>query len=109
MIHYRPGDLVLVSFPFVSGAGAKSRPALIVMDTGDSDIVVARVTTQIHSTTHDVPIADWRGAGLLAPSTIRLHKLATLAKSLVNRTLGSLPPADRQNVKGALGQLFASW
>ena len=109
MIHCQPGDLVLVSFPFVGGTGAKLRPALVVLDTGDADIVVARVTTQAQTTSHDIAITDWRGAGLRAPSTVRLHKLATLAKSLVNNSLGALQPADRQCIRTVLSQLFSAW
>jgi mRNA interferase MazF len=41
MINYQPGDLVLVAFPF-TGGGSKVRPALVLLDTGDDDILVAR-------------------------------------------------------------------
>jgi len=45
MKDYRPGEVVLLSFPFADAAGAKRRPALVILDTGDEDIVVARVTS----------------------------------------------------------------
>ena len=45
MTLYKPGDVVLVKFPFTSGAGSKLRPALVILDTGDDDLVVARITT----------------------------------------------------------------
>jgi mRNA interferase MazF len=109
MINYQPGDVVLVEFPFAGGSQVKSRPALVVLDTGDADVVVARITTQSHRTPHDVPIQEWQGAGLLAPSTIRLHKLATLEKSLVHRQLGRLRDADRQAVSQIMAQLFGGW
>jgi hypothetical protein len=47
----RPGDLVLVAFPFASGTQAKRRPAMVVLDTADADAVLARVTTRLHRTT----------------------------------------------------------
>jgi mRNA-degrading endonuclease toxin of MazEF toxin-antitoxin module len=47
---FQPGDLVLVAFPFVGSAQSKRRPALVILDTGDDDIVVARVTTQLART-----------------------------------------------------------
>ena len=56
-------------------------------------------------TTHDVPISAWQQAGLLAPSTVRLHKLATIAKSRVHR----LVSADRQTVGAVLRQIAAAW
>jgi mRNA interferase MazF len=109
MMSYPPGDIVLVAFPYTSGAQARTRPALIILDTGDPDILVARITTQLYQTPHDVAIADWRGAGLLAPSIVRLHKLATLEKGLLQRRLGALQPADRHAVAALLQRTFGSW
>jgi len=53
---YKAGDLVLVAFPYASGSEAKKRPALVILDTGDADVVVARVTTQTASTPSDCRI-----------------------------------------------------
>jgi mRNA interferase MazF len=86
---YQPGDLVLVEFPF-TGSGTKLRPALVVLDSGDADVLMARVTTQHQATPYDIQVTDWRQAGLLAPSFIRLHKLATLSKARIQRRLGAL-------------------
>ncbi len=46
MENFRPGEIVLVTFPFASAAEAKRRPALVLLDTGDADLIVARVTSQ---------------------------------------------------------------
>ncbi len=43
MKRYQPGEIVLLLFPFTDMGGAKRRPALVLLDTGDIDIVVARV------------------------------------------------------------------
>ena len=102
----RPGDVVLVSFPFADQGQRKKRPAVAVADTGDNDLVVARVTTQRYTTAFDLPIADWKAAGLLAPSTVRLHKLATIDKSLIGPRLGSLSENDRECVSSALRSLW---
>lgn len=109
MTNYQPGDLVLVAFPFVGGTQTKQRPALVVLDTGDADVVVARVTTQLHRTPHDVVLSDWKAAGLAAPSIVRLHKLATIEKALIRRPLGSLRSADRQRVSRAMRQAYGKW
>jgi mRNA interferase MazF len=107
--NYQPGDLVLVDFPFTASGPGKPRPALVILDAGDADVVLARVTTQTQNTPFDVAISDWQQAGLLAPSTVRLHKLATLAKSRVRRHLGSLAVGDRQQVGAVLQSIAASW
>jgi mRNA interferase MazF len=46
MMRFEPGDLVLLAFPFTSETGAKQRPALVLLDSGDEDLLVARVTAQ---------------------------------------------------------------
>ena len=109
MTTYNKGEIVLVSFPFTTGASGKNRPALVILDIGDNDLLVARITTQLHGKAGDISINDWRGAGLLASSQIRLGKLVTLEKSLVRRTLGGLQPADKQAVGTALQKLFSVW
>ena len=109
MTTYAPGELLLVDFPFVSGAVSKLRPAVVILDTGDDDVVLARITTQGHRTAFDLPIVEWRGAGLRAASWIRMHKLVTAEKACVNRRLGSLLAADRQMVAAQLKATFASW
>lgn len=109
MTTYHPGDLVLIAFPFADKAQAKYRPALVVPDTGDADVVVARVTTQAYRTPFDVAIADWQGAGLLAPSIIRLHKLASLRRTLIRRQLGALAQADRKRVASVMRSIYGRW
>ena len=76
MTSYQKGEIPLVSFPFADVLQSKRRPAMVVADTGDGDVLVARVTTQQSRDSFDVEIADWRGAGLLASSVVRLHTRA---------------------------------
>jgi len=51
-------------------------------------------------------IQDWNGAGLLAPSIVRLHKLATVKKRLVRRRLGRLAEPDWSALRTAVLQVF---
>jgi mRNA interferase MazF len=67
MQDYRPGEIVLLSFPFADATEVKRRPALVLLDTGDEDIVVGRVTSQVAQVPFDVELAEWREAGLLLP------------------------------------------
>ncbi len=106
---FRPGEFVLVAFPYTGSNQVKPRPALVILDIGDADVVVARVTTQRYQTPNDVDIADWQGAGLLAPSVVRLHKLATLEKSLIRRRLGALRRADRLRVSIVVRRVYGKW
>lgn len=42
---YLGGEIVLLSFPFADATGTRRRPALVLLDTGDEDLVVARITS----------------------------------------------------------------
>jgi mRNA interferase MazF len=110
MTSYQGGDLILVTqFPYTTGQRGKPRPALVVFDSGDADLVAAKVTSQLRQSSFDVNLLEWRAAGLLLPSFVRLHKLETVAKVLVSKRIGQLQPADRQAVAAVLRQMFANW
>jgi hypothetical protein len=44
MINYQAGDLVLVVLPLTVSGPGEPPPALVVLDTGDADILLARIT-----------------------------------------------------------------
>ena len=62
------GTIVLLKFPFSDGRGDKKRPALVILDAGDDDVLVCRITTKEYSTEYDVPINKWEKFGLKLPS-----------------------------------------
>lgn len=106
MENYDVGDTLLLRFPFSNQENTKRRPALVVLDAGDDDVLVARITTHDFKTKYDIAIKEWKQAGLKAPSVVRLHKLATLEKSLVDRKLGSLSADDLKAVRSLYEKLF---
>ena len=106
MGNYITGDILLLKFPFSNEEDTKRRPALVVLDVGDDDVLVARITTHDSKTKYDIAIKHWKEAGLKAPSVVRLHKLATLEKSLVDRKLGRLSTDDLQVVRHSYRKLF---
>ena len=108
MQSYRPGEVVLLSIPFADATGAKRRPALVLLDTADEDIIVTRVTSLLAQTVFDVELVEWQQAGLLLPSVARVHKVATLEKRLVERRLGTLTSSDWAQVRARIQQLWAS-
>lgn len=73
MQNYQSGDVVLLSFPFVDTTDLKRRPALMLLDIGDEDIVVARITSQITQGNFDVKLLEWQQAGLRLASVVRVH------------------------------------
>ena len=103
---YRWGDVVLVAFPLSDMSGTRRRPGLVLYDSGDEDVMLARITTQGTRHQTDVPLSGWKAAGLIAESVIRLSKVATIKKSLVNRRLGVLSAKDRVVVQRVWTRMF---
>jgi mRNA interferase MazF len=95
-------------WPFHSPARREPSSApLVLLNSGDDDLLVARVTTSRHASKFDVVIQDWCAAGLLAPSSARLNKLATVEKASVRRRLGRLQEAGWSTVCKVLRTVFS--
>ena len=94
----QPGEFWVADIPFTSGIGSKMRPVLVLwLDARDA--VVAVVTSACQRLTTDVPLADWKSAGLRLPSTVRLSRLDCLEQGLLIHKLGVLSAADAHQVK----------
>jgi mRNA interferase MazF len=107
MIAYKFGDVVLIGFPHTDLLGTSKRPAIILYDSGDQDVLVARVTTQEYLTEADFKIYEWRKCGLLAESCIRIGKQATLEKRYIIRQLGTLGSQEIEALKSILRGIFS--
>ena len=105
-MRYRWADIVLVAFPLSNMSGALRRPGLVLFDSGDEDVMLARITTQAIRDRTDMRIADWKTAGLIAESVVRLSKVVTINKSLVDRHLGALSPIDKKSVRMVWARMF---
>ena len=93
------GDIVLLKFPFTDGKTYKRRPALIINDFNDGDVIVCRITSQICNTQNDIFIDNWENCGLKLPSVIRVHKLATLDKDIVENVMGKVDNSTKEKVQ----------
>ncbi|MEG4485441.1 type II toxin-antitoxin system PemK/MazF family toxin [Microcoleus sp. D2_18a_B4] len=85
MPNYQSGEVLLLALPFADVTTSKLRTVLVLLDAGDEDIVVARVTSQTNRTVFDVEIVEWEQAGFLRSSVVRLHKVNTIEKRFINR------------------------
>jgi mRNA interferase MazF len=99
------GDIVLLKFPFTDGKSYKRRPALIINDYDDGDIIVCRITSQIYETQYDLNINNWEKSGLRLPSVIRVHKLATLEKDLVEVKMGQIDNSTKEKIRIIIAKL----
>ena len=106
MTSYNFGDIVLVGFPHTDLQVVSKRPAIVLYDAGDQDILVARITAQEYVTEADYKIVNWKACGLIAESYIRLGKQATLEKKYIIKRLGTLDSHEIKNVRIVLQKIF---
>jgi mRNA interferase MazF len=106
MTVYEFGNILLVDFPHSDLEQAKRRPALVILDIGDADVLLAPITTRERTGPGDIKIQDWQEAGLLMESWARLAKVASLEKRIVIRRLGRLSGPDGRNLAFAWRSLF---
>lgn len=102
MTGYSRGDVVLVGFVFSDESGRKLRPALVLSSPayhrGRQEVIVAAITSNIRRRLFgDHLIADWKGAGLLFPSSVT-GILRTIKRTMIDRKLGAMPKTDMEAV-----------
>jgi mRNA interferase MazF len=107
MTTYNFGDVILIGFPHTDLQGISKRPALVLYDAGDQDVLVARITTQEYTTNADYKIKNWQSSGLLAASYARLGKQATIEKQHVVRLLGKIDALETETIKTLLKKMFS--
>ena len=106
--------IVLVPFPFDDLTATKVRPAVCLTDEikPHSHIVLAFITSRVSASASptdfviDKSDSDFTTTGLKVSSTIRLHRLMTVTKSIVLRELGELSLAQRTEIENRLRKLF---
>jgi mRNA-degrading endonuclease toxin of MazEF toxin-antitoxin module len=80
----------------------KRRPALVVSEDDDHDLILLRITSKIRQTEMDVMLHEWGEAGLRLHSVVRLEKVVTSNESYVIKHLGTLSNSDALRVLSAL-------
>lgn len=106
MTTYNFGDIVLIGFPHTDLQGVSKRPAIVLYDSGDQDVLVARVTTQEYRSEGDYKIHKWSKCGLLGESYVRLGKQATIEKRFIIRKLGILEAKEIEALRSILKRMF---
>lgn len=106
-MRFKLGDIVLITFPFVELNTSKNRPALVLLDTDDNDIVVARITSQFQKDIYTFEISEWKTCGLLLPSAVKLNKIATINKSHIYFKLGCLQDKDLTEIRRMLKKMWS--
>jgi mRNA interferase MazF len=93
------GAIVLLKFPFADGISYKLRPALVLKDLEDGDMLVCRITSKIYKSKYDIYLDNWLKFGLKLPSVVRIHKMATLEKDMIETVMGRIDETILDKVK----------
>lgn len=106
MTSFEFGDVVLVPFPFTDQPTTKKRPAIVVSSPAYNrerpDVIIMAVTSQVRPDNNfDIPVTDWRAAGLIKPSVVK-PVIATIEKTLIIKRLGQLGEQDRKTLAVSL-------
>jgi mRNA interferase MazF len=106
--------IVLVPFPFDDLSSTKVRPAVCLTEPiGEHrHVVLAFITSRVP----DEPLPtdlifaetdkDFPVTGLRVSSTLQLHRMMTVATSIIVRELGRLPISTEKELEGKLKSLF---
>ncbi len=97
MTRYKFGEIILVLFTQSDGE-RKKRPALVVLDIGDDDVILAPITTKERKDKGDYKMKNWQEGGLLVESWVRLAKIACIEKDSIERSFGKSTSYDKDKL-----------
>ncbi|SRR5581483_5201077 len=89
------GEVITLDFPYSHYRWGKKRPAMVLAQDAEGDILEARITSKPKFLPTDVFLAEWKAAGLNTPSYLRLSKVITIEEGDILSIVGSLSDADR--------------
>jgi mRNA interferase MazF len=106
---FRFADVVIVGFPFTAARGLKQRPAVVIskeaLNDATEDVILMPITSRYGDGQTELPITEWRTAGLLRPSAVKPNPY-TFLQSRIVRTIGTLAPDDATALRRFVASLF---
>lgn len=107
MTRFKPGDVVLVPFPFTDFSTSKQRPCVVLssahFNDTHPDIILATITSRVSDTpTEDEYVLSEKErtvAVLPKPSMIKTGKIVTIDKRLIRKILGHLPATTLRHLR----------
>ncbi len=106
------GDVVLLSAPFTSRTGAKTRPMLVVQNDRNNarmaNTILVFITTNTARASEptqvlvDLTTPEGKASGLKQTSVVSCENILTVVQADILRTIGRLPDPLMQQVDQAL-------
>jgi mRNA interferase MazF len=95
----KPGDIILIDFPFTIPHQSKVRPAVVITETKDKygDVVVCAISSVFPAKLGKREVAinsnhsDFKQTGLRVDSIIKIDRIATLRKVDIITKIGNCP------------------
>lgn len=108
MAQFVKGEVVVIPFPFSDLSDKKRRPAMVLMDLHDGDVVLCQITSQTVRDAHAIPISadDFDTGCLRLVSHIRPNRVFTLQRNLIVYSCGRLNGVKTGEVVGRLVALL---
>ena len=102
------GDLVWAPMPYTNLTDEKARPVLVLVDVGDDDWIVCRITSRPHRYPRAIPLSagDMQSGRLRPGSQARPDRLFTVNESVFGRTFARLTDAKTAEILAAVRGLF---
>ncbi|CUS39597.1 conserved hypothetical protein [Candidatus Nitrospira nitrosa] len=96
----KPGDLVLIPFPYSDLQSAKKRPVMVLTPSDRHADFIGLAITPVAQPNHAMPIVatDLVEGALPKACWIRFDKVFTLSESSIVKTFGALSPQTIQAV-----------
>jgi mRNA interferase MazF len=112
-MNVKRGEVVLIDYPFSTGAGSKVRPALIVQSDARNRLLDHTIAVMIssvigHAATDptqlliDVSTPEGMQSGLRKTSVVKCGNLYTIHESLIRKRIGSIPATMMQHMDDCL-------
>ncbi|KQV07594.1 type II toxin-antitoxin system PemK/MazF family toxin [Leifsonia sp. Root112D2] len=104
------GDIVTVSFPYSDGSGVKRRPALVLAEADERDVVLCQITSRRSSSPNPVPLrrTDLASGALPIDSFIRPEKLFTASRASLEHVVAAVSTEVLSAARSTAAALLSS-
>lgn len=114
MMIYKPGDIILIPFPFTNLTAVKQRPAVVLSSSQfnrmHKDVIVAAITSHLSGKRADdeylLNTREQMRAGLPKASIVKLGKIVTIDQSLIRKNIGNIPVNTQKHLISILFHIF---
>jgi mRNA interferase MazF len=102
------GDIVVVNFPFTNRLDSKRRPALVVANSIDEDLILSIITSIQRSEKYSIEIDenDFLKNNLKLKSYVRINKLFTIDKNLILYKTSALKKEKIKEIEKKIVEMF---